>query len=325
MRAFYCDQFVLPLPPGHRFPMDKYRLLRRRLLAEGVVSAADLRVPEDASEEEILRVHTAGYWRRLGAGELAPLEERALGFPWSPQMVERSRRSVGGTLGAARTALDETSHGGWGVAVNLAGGTHHAFAGRGAGFCVLNDVAVAIRALQAERHVERALVVDCDVHQGDGTAALFAGDPTVFTLSLHGARNFPFHKQRSSLDVAFEDGTGDGEYLAALERALEVAFAAGPHDLAVYLAGADPWRGDRLGRLGLSRGGLRRRDRLVVEACRDRGLALAIVMAGGYARSVDDIVGIHASTVREAARARAEDRRDAPSRCATADTLGAPK
>ncbi|MFP5286243.1 MAG: histone deacetylase, partial [Thermoanaerobaculia bacterium] len=283
MRAFYCDHFVLTLPEGHRFPMEKYRLLRERVLESGAVRPEDLRVPEPATEEEILRVHEPEYLRRVMTGGLDRAELRRIGFPWSPAMVERSRRSAGGTIAACREALAN------GVAVNLAGGTHHAFPGHGEGYCVLNDAAIAARAMQAEGRAARVVILDCDVHQGNGTAAVFRGDPAVFTFSIHGRRNFPFRKQRSDLDVELEDGAGDGEYLPALEEALDHALShhgSAGADLAIYVSGADPHERDRLGRLKLTRGGLRARDRMVLERCRRAGLPVAVVMAGGYGADV---------------------------------------
>jgi acetoin utilization deacetylase AcuC-like enzyme len=298
MRALYCDEFVLPLPEGHRFPMEKYRLLRQEVLARGLVGPEDLRVPVAATDEEILRVHDPVYLERVRTGTLERAEVRRIGFPWSPAMVERSRRSAGGTLAACREALEH------GSAVNLAGGTHHAFRDRGEGYCVFNDAAIAARAMQAEGRVERVVVVDCDVHQGNGTAAIFQEDPTVFTFSIHGRHNFPFHKERSDLDVELEDGTGDEVYLAALSHGLERAFAQGAAEaeLAIYVSGADPHEGDRLGRLSLSRAGLRERDRMVFESCRRRGLPVAVVMAGGYNKEVGETVEIHLQTVTEARR-----------------------
>jgi acetoin utilization deacetylase AcuC-like enzyme len=282
--------------------MEKYRLLRERVLASGLVSPADLLVPAAATDEEILRVHDPGYFERVTAGTLERAEVRRIGFPWSPAMVERSRRSAGGTIAACREALRQ------GSAVNLAGGTHHAFRDRGEGYCVFNDAAIAIRALQAEGRVERAVVIDCDVHQGNGTAAIFRDDPTVFTFSIHGRHNFPFHKERSDLDVELEDGTADEEYLAALAAGLERAFQAladGPGataGLAVYVSGADPHRDDRLGRLALTRAGLLARDRMVFERCARRGLPVAVVMAGGYNADVRETVEVHFQTVTEARR-----------------------
>jgi acetoin utilization deacetylase AcuC-like enzyme len=294
LRAFYCDEFVLPLPPGHTFPMAKYALLRERVRAEGLVPEADLVVPPAASTAELLRVHTAEYVRDVIEGTLPAEVERAIGLPWSPGLVERSRRSVGGTIAAARAALTD------GVAVNLAGGTHHAFADRGSGYCVFNDVAVAVRALQEEGRVRHAVILDLDVHQGDGTAAIFAGDPSVFTLSVHGARNFPLRKQRSDLDIELDDGTGDAAYLAAVERGVAEAIERSGAEIAFYLAGADPYEGDRLGRMKVTRGGLAARDALVFDACRESGLPVAVSLAGGYAKDIRDTVAIQAETVRAA-------------------------
>jgi acetoin utilization deacetylase AcuC-like enzyme len=296
VKAYYCDHFVLPLPEGHRFPMEKYRLLRERVLADGLVCSEDLIVPPPASDEEILRVHDPDYLRRVQSGTLERQEIRRIGFPWSPEMVERSRRSAGGTILACREALEN------GVAVNLAGGTHHSFRDRGEGFCVFNDAAIASRALQAEGRVRRVVVIDTDVHQGNGTASIFADDPTVFTFSIHGRNNFPFHKERSDLDVELEDGTGDVAYLAALEAGLDRAFDAAEADFAFFVSGADPHEGDRLGRLAVSREGLLARDRLVFERCRRAGLPVAVVMAGGYGRNVADTVDVHVQTVTEAKR-----------------------
>ena len=293
MRAFYSDPFTLPLPPEHRFPMGKYRRLREAVAAAGLVANADLRVPSAATDEELCRAHDAGYVERVKTGSLSERQVRRLGFPWSPALVERSRRSVGGTIAAARAALLD------GVGLNLAGGTHHAFADRGEGFCVFNDVAVAARALQAEGAVEGAAVIDCDVHQGNGTAAIFAGDPRVFTLSIHGRGNYPFVKERSDLDVELPDGAGDAEYLAALDGGLDRALEV-PPGLVFYIAGADAYHGDRYGRLALSRGGLAERDRRVLGRCAAMGLPVAVVMGGGYA-AVEAVVAIHLETVRTAA------------------------
>ncbi|MDY7092798.1 MAG: histone deacetylase [Acidobacteriota bacterium] len=296
MKAFYCDHFVLPLPPQHRFPMAKYRLLRERVGARGVVAAEHLRVPPAASDEELLRVHDPEYLRRVVRGELTREQVRRMGFPWSPALVERSRRSVGGTLAAGRWALAE------GVAANLAGGTHHAFTDRGEGFCVFNDAAVTARAMQAEGRVERVAILDCDVHQGNGTASIFAGDASVLTISIHGERNYPFHKEHSDVDLALPDGTGDGDYLEILDHALDRSLAPFDPQLVIYLAGADPYHGDRLGRLALSRQGLRERDRRVLSFCADLGIPIALVMAGGYARPVERIVDIHTATLELAAQ-----------------------
>jgi acetoin utilization deacetylase AcuC-like enzyme len=298
MKAFYSDLFVLPLPETHRFPMAKYRRLRERLLADRILSPEDLHVPEPIGWDELRLVHSPGYVESVAAGTLAPDMQRRIGFPWSPEMVERSRRSVGATLAAARAALDGDR-----VGVNLAGGTHHAFRDRGEGYCVFNDVAVAARVLLTAKRIERAAIVDCDVHQGNGTAAIFGGDPAVFTFSLHGANNFPFRKEVSDLDVTFADGAGDDEYLTALGAHLPAVLDDHRPSVVFYLAGADPYEGDRLGRLRLSIGGLQLRDRLVFDACRKRGIPVAVAMSGGYATDVEAIVTIHVNTVREAVRA----------------------
>ena len=293
MHAFYCDRFVLPLPEGHRFPMQKYRLLRERVTQYRDVT---LSVPGPATSEALARVHTASYLSAVEEGRLGRQTVRGIGFPWSPELVERSRRSVGGTMEAARAALRD------GTAANLAGGTHHAFSHRGEGFCVFNDVAVAVRDLQADGAVRRVAVIDLDVHQGNGTAAIFADDDTTFTLSVHGARNYPFRKEDSDLDLELEDGAGDDAFLEAVGTGLARALEHGP-DIAFFLAGADPWEGDRLGRLAISKAGLRARDELVFGSCLEAGVPVAVVMSGGYAQDVTDTVDIHATTVRVAADA----------------------
>lgn len=295
MRIFYCDHFVLPLPPGHRFPMEKYARLRERVREAGLGGPGSLRVPEAVTDAELERVHHPGYVRKVVEGRLGEAEVRGIGFPWSPGLVERSRRSVGGTLEAARAALDD------GAGVNLAGGTHHAFPDRGLGFCVFNDVAVAARAVQAEGLARRITVVDLDVHQGDGTAHIFRDDPSVFTLSVHGANNFPFQKERSDLDVALPDGTGDETYLDAVGSAVEEALERARPGLVFYVAGADPFHGDKLGRLAVTEKGMARRDALVFEACRKAGAGVAVVMSGGYAPEIARTVEIHFRTVALAA------------------------
>jgi len=296
MKAFYSDTFVLPLPEHHRFPMAKYRLLRERLVSEGILREEDLSVPDAIGWDALRLVHDPAYVEQIASGTLPADAQRRIGFPWSPTMVERSRRSVGATLAAAREALTAK------VAANLAGGTHHAFRDRGEGYCVFNDVAVAAAVLLHEGAIARAAVVDCDVHQGNGTAAIFRDEPAVFTFSMHGARNFPFRKEVSDLDVTFEDGAGDEEYLAALAAHLPRVLDAHRPDLVFYLAGADPYEGDRLGRLKLTVAGLQARDRLVFDACRSRRLPVAVAMSGGYAPQVDAIVSIHVNTIAEAVR-----------------------
>lgn len=274
--------------------MRKYALIREGVTAASMIRPADLRVPIAASDGEILGVHGPDYLGRVSSGSLSAAETRRIGFPWSPEMVERSRRSSGATIAACRAALED------GVGINLAGGTHHAFADHGEGYCVFNDSAIAARALQAEGRVSRVVIVDCDVHQGNGTAAIFREDPTVFTFSIHGARNFPLRKETSDLDVPLPDGTADQDYLDALEPALSTAIQRARADLAIYVSGADPYREDRFGRLGLTKMGLAERDRLVFDACRKAGLPVAVTMAGGYARRLEDVVEIHLQTIRAA-------------------------
>ncbi|HET7845449.1 MAG TPA: histone deacetylase [Xanthomonadales bacterium] len=300
MKAYYCDHFVLPLPAGHRFPMAKYARLRARVAQAAPTLGIELVEPEEAGIDDLERAHDRDYVRRVSDGGLSPAEVRRIGFPWSPAMVSRSRRSSGGTIGALRAALA-----GDGVGVNLAGGTHHAFANQGGGYCVFNDTVVAARHVQAHGLARRLLVIDLDVHQGDGTAAICAGDDSIWTLSLHGERNYPATKQRSDLDVPLRDGCGDDEYLAALAGALAIAVPAARADAAIFLAGADPYAGDRLGHLALSREGLAARDRLVFDTCRSHHLPVAVTMAGGYAEDVDEIVGIHFATVAAAAASAA--------------------
>ena len=293
MKAFYTDGFVLPLPPTHSFPMAKYAMLRHAVEAEGL---ADLEVPLPASDVDLLRAHDLDYVRRVVEGGLTAAEVREIGLPWSPDLVERSRRSVGATIAASRAALQD------GVGINLAGGTHHARADKGAGYCVFNDAAVASRVLQAEGLVRRVMIVDCDVHQGDGTAAIFADDLTVFTFSIHSDRNYPLRKRSGDLDVPLPDGADDDAYTTALRSGLADAFSRFVPDLLIYLAGADPHEGDRLGRLKVTADGLRARDRLVFDASDERQLPVGVAMAGGYGRRIEDTVAVHLATVREARR-----------------------
>lgn len=296
MKLFYADHFVLPLPDGHRFPMEKYARLRERLRDSGRFAPDDFQVPAAASDTEILRAHDPAYLQRVVEGRLDPQEQRRIGFPWSKAMVERSRRSAGATLAACRSALVD------GCAANLAGGTHHAHRNFGSGFCVFNDAAIAALNMRAEGLASRVAIIDCDVHQGDGTAAILAKQPGMFTFSIHGAKNFPFRKVASHLDIELADGTDDGAYLDALRRGLARTFSSITPDLVIYLAGADPYRDDRLGRLGLSKAGLAERDAQVLESCASRGIPVAIAMAGGYARNIEDTVAIHLETVLTAAR-----------------------
>jgi acetoin utilization deacetylase AcuC-like enzyme len=297
MKAYYSDSFVFPLPDGHRFPIQKYALLRQAVLDARIVAASDLLIPEPASDEQILRAHDPGYLHRVVAGELTTREIRRIGLPWSPELVVRTRRSVGGTISACRAALHE------GVAVNLAGGTHHAFCDHGEGFCLLNDIVIAARAMQEERQARGVLVVDCDVHQGNGTAAITAADPSIFTFSIHCEENFPLHKEHSDLDIGLERGTGDAAYLEALKSGLRHSLDWANADLAIYQAGADPHKGDRLGHLALTKTGLAERDRLVLDRCRRAGIPVAVVMGGGYGRRIEDTVDVHVETVRIATEA----------------------
>ena len=298
MQVFSNDRFSIALPAGHRFPSPKYRLLRERVAAE--LPGLQLREADPASDGELALVHTPDYVTAVAEGTLSAAAQREIGFPWSERMVARSRRSVGATIAAARAALDE------GVAAQLAGGTHHASADKGSGYCVFNDVAVAARLMQAEWHrrhrrLLRVWVIDLDVHQGNGTAAIFRDDPTVFTLSLHGAKNFPFRKEPGDLDVQLPDGCADGAYLAALDGALDVAWqrqAAQPPGLVFYLAGADPHEGDRLGRLALTAQGLAERDRRVFRCLARHRVPVAVTMAGGYGHDIAVTVGIQLLTVR---------------------------
>lgn len=293
--AWSSASYVVPLPPGHRFPMAKYRLLRDRVIGDGIIPQSRVLEPDRARAEDVRLVHTERYVADIDAGRLDAAAERRLGFPWSPALVERSYRSVGGTIAASRAALER------GIAINLSGGTHHAFADHGEGFCVFNDVAIAIRTLQRDGHLSRAVVIDLDVHQGNGTHAIFAGDERVFTFSMHGAKNYPFHRVPGCVDVELPDGTDDDAYVDILAAALPNVLQSARAELAVYLAGADILAGDRLGRLGLTKGGMARRDALVLGACREIGLPVAIVLGGGYGARLDDTVDAHVHTVRLAA------------------------
>ncbi len=299
MRAFYSDQFVLPLPPGHRFPMAKYRLLRNQLSAE--IPGVHLEAAPAASDGELALVHTPSYIQAVANGMLSEAQQKEIGFPWTPAMVERSRRSTGATVMAARTAL----FGGQGLSANLAGGTHHAYADRGSGFCVFNDAAVAARLMQAEwgrKHKQplKVAIIDLDVHQGNGTARIFERDAQVFTLSMHGARNFPFDKETSDLDIELPDGCDDTTYLEALEQALAELDDRFQPGLVIYLAGADPHEGDRLGRLSLSFDGLEARDRRVFDWAWAKRIPLAFSMAGGYGKEMTDTVQAQVNTYRVA-------------------------
>lgn len=298
MLAFYADHFVLPLPEGHRFPMQKYAMLRDRLLLQ--LPGIDFRQALAASDEELVLVHTQGYVDAVTQGHLSSFQQREIGFPWSLQMAERARRSVGATLQASRAALDISN-----IAANLAGGTHHAYADKGGGFCVFNDVAVAARCIQVEWSAQRSgqvarqlqvAIIDLDVHQGDGTAHIFRDDPSVFTLSLHGAKNFPVRKQHSDCDIELPDGCQDTQYLQALEDGLGQLDSRFAPDLIFYLAGADPHEGDRLGRLALSDQGMQARDRRVFDWAWARRTPVVMVMAGGYGREIESTIRVQVNT-----------------------------
>ena len=292
MKVFSTDQYVLPLPAGHTFPMEKYRLLKERVLASGLLTDGELCEPPKATPEQLLLAHDADYIARLKAGEIPEVEMKRVGFPWSPFLVERSLRASGATVAAALAALND------GVGINLAGGTHHAFRDHGEGYCLFNDTVIAARVLQSTTAIRRVVVVDLDVHQGNGTAAICRNDPSIFTFSMHGAKNYPTRKDTSDLDIALPDRTGDQEYLDALEQGMARAIAESTPEFLFFIAGADPHEHDRLGRLALTKSGLRERDRLVFETVHRHGLPMAISMAGGYGRDVQDTVDIHWETVK---------------------------
>jgi acetoin utilization deacetylase AcuC-like enzyme len=295
MHVWTHDRWRFPLPEAHNFPLDKYGMLRERVVADGTVQVDELHEAEAVPWAWLEAVHDPDLVGRIRSGALTVREQRGLGLPWSPELVERSRRSVAGTVAAARFAARA------GIGINLGGGTHHAGRAFARGYCVFNDVAVALSRLRADGLAERALIVDCDVHQGDGTADLLGPDPDSFTLSLHGARNYPFQRIPSDLDVDIAVGTGDDRYLTALEEALDFAIPRARAQLAFYLAGADPWEHDRLGKLSVTKAGLRTRDERVIDRLRDSGAAVCVVLAGGYAEDVRDTVDIHAATVAVAA------------------------
>jgi acetoin utilization deacetylase AcuC-like enzyme len=296
LKAFYSDHFVLPLPPQHRFPMQKYRLIREG--AQTAVPELQFHEAPFTTDGVLALAHHPRYIERISNGTLSPAEQKAIGFPWSAQMVERSRRSAGATISAARAAIEQ------GVAANLAGGTHHAHSDHGEGFCVFNDAAIAARLMQAERLVKRVAIVDLDVHQGNGTASILRNDDSVFTLSLHGEHNYPFTKEASDLDVALPDGAGDDFYLSALRDALSLLSNRFAPQLIIYLAGADPHEGDRLGRLKLTFAGMAARDRLVFDYAHQRGIPVAVTMAGGYGKNIQDTVALHIQTLAIASQYR---------------------
>ncbi|HSE17282.1 MAG TPA: histone deacetylase [Pyrinomonadaceae bacterium] len=291
MQVFYTPRYYAEIGEGHVFPIRKFQMVRDRLIAEGTLDPAELIEPSPAPLEDVLLVHTEDYVSRLCTGQLTPKEIRRLGLPWSESLVRRSFYAVGGTLAATHAALTQ------GYGSNLAGGTHHSFADRGEGFCVLNDVAIAIRAMRARNTIRRAAIVDCDVHQGNGTATIFAGDTETFTFSIHGANNYPLFKAQSTLDIELVDGTQDAEYLETLAHHLPSVFAHEP-DIVFYLAGADPFARDKLGRLALSLDGLRERDACVLRECYEREVPIVTVMSGGYGKDINDTIEIHCNTIR---------------------------
>ena len=296
MRAFYCDTFELPLPAQHSFPMQKYSLLRTRVAAESYALDVELTLPPRASDADLARVHCPDYINRVMTGSLSLAEQRKIGFPWSVEMAERSRRVSGATIAALTRAIQ-----GDGIALNLAGGTHHAFYASGGGYCIFNDSVIAARAVQALGIAKQILIVDLDVHQGNGTAALCADDTSVTTFSMHCAKNYPAVKEQSDFDVHLPEKTEDADYLQILRTELPEIIAKSRPDAVIYLAGADPFEGDRLGLLKLTKAGLRARDEAVLGICLAQELPLAISMAGGYAPDVNDIVDIHFNTVCAAA------------------------
>jgi acetoin utilization deacetylase AcuC-like enzyme len=300
MKIFYIDHFHFLLPAGHRFPLEKYRLVRERIQSASWNGYIQFLVPDAATDAEILLAHTPEYLDRLKNNALSEKEIRRLGLPWSVELMERSRRSVGGTIAACRAALEE------GVAMGLAGGTHHAGLDHGEGFCVFNDAPIAARVMQHERRARRVVILDCDVHQGNGTAAILNGDSSIFTFSIHGQKNFPFRKVPGNLDVGLDDCTGDDEYLDTLRQGVERSLALSNPDLAIYLAGADPYMGDKLGRLSLTQAGLAERDRMVFALCHEARVPVAVVMAGGYGWDIRETVGIHVETARLAVRMAGE-------------------
>ncbi len=290
-KLFYSPYYYAEIGEGHVFPIKKFELVRDRLFAEGTLREDEIIEPLPAKIEDLRLVHTEDYLTRLIDGTLSAKEIRKLGLPWSQSLVRRTFLAVSGTINASFSALET------GISSNLAGGTHHAFPDRGEGFCVLNDVAVAIRVLQREKLAKRFLIIDCDVHQGNGTAFIFQDEQEVFTFSMHGEKNYPLFKEKSNLDIELRDGTSDKEYLETLSEALPRIFMHDP-DLVFYLGGADPFEKDKLGRLGLSFEGLMRRDEMVLEFARDREVPIVTTMSGGYAKDINDTVEIHSNTIR---------------------------
>ena len=292
-RAFAHDRFTYPLPEGHRFPLGRYRMLREAIEQQGIAEVVEA---PGATDDDLLLAHDPRYLERVVTGRLSDREVKAVGLPWSPELVERGRRSVGATMAAARTALEN------GVGINLGGGTHHAFAGSGKGFCTFNDVVVTTRRLRTDGAISRVLVVDLDVHQGDGTHSMLGPDPDATCLSINGGANYPFRRVPGDVEADLPDGAGDDLYLSTLARLLPRALRCGRPDLCVYLAGADPYEDDRLGRLALTMQGLAERDHMVRDALASRGIPVCVVLAGGYGRRIEDTVAINLATVSSFAR-----------------------
>jgi acetoin utilization deacetylase AcuC-like enzyme len=292
LNVYAIDTFHFALPEGHRFPLAKYRMLRESLIQTGIIPAEAIKIPPGATEQELVRAHDPAYVRRFFQGKLTEKEMRRIGLPWSEAYAERVRRSAGGTLAACRAAVIH------GLSVHLSGGTHHAGYDHGEGFCVFNDAVVAARALQQETNVRRVCIIDCDVHQGNGTASITKDDPTIFTFSIHGQKNFPFRKSPSDIDIGLPDGTGDGVYLEMLEEGVMRALALSNPDFVIYLAGADAHEGDKLGRLSVTKTGLEQRDRFVLETILEQRVPTAVIMGGGYGRDLNDTVAVQANTVR---------------------------